>query len=164
MLTVLLTMWIAVAAPPATDSVGVNPFLWYAPAARTAHLRVSAGLDGNNGGMNFNGASKGGATITIPAGWRVRLSFVNRDAVPHSAIIIADRPPVPAIPETPAFGGAYTTGLTAGLSTDQTDELNFTASPAGQYILVCGVPGHGASGMWIRFVVSPDAGTPAYTQ
>jgi sulfocyanin len=164
MLTALFTMWIAVAAPPAPDSVGVNSFLWYEPAAREAHLRIAAALDGNNGGMNFNGASKGGATITIPVGWRVRVSFVNRDAVPHSAIVIAGAPPVPAIPETPAFGGAYTTGLTAGLFTDQTDEMKFTASPAGQYILVCGVPGHGASGMWIRFVVSPDAKTPAYTQ
>ena len=163
MLTALLTIWIAAAAPPAADSVGVNAFLWYEPAARTAHLQVAAALDGNNGGMNFNGASNGGATITVPAGWKVRLAFVNRDAVPHSAIIIAGQPPVPAIPETPAFGGAYTTGLTAGLFTDQRDELNFTASPAGQYILACGVPGHGARGMWIRFVVSSNAKTPAYT-
>jgi sulfocyanin len=166
MLTAWLTMWIAVAAPPAAtpDSVAVNPFLWYDPAARTAHVRVTAGLDGNNGGMNFNGASKGGATITVPAGWRVVIAFVNRDAIPHSAIIIPEQQPLPAIPETPAFGGAYTTGLTGGLFTDQSDELTFTASPAGRYILVCGVPGHGASGMWIRFVVSPDAQAPAYTQ
>ena len=166
MLTALLTMWIAVASPPAIapDSVAVNAFMWYDAAARTTHVQLSAALDGNNGGMNFNGASKGAATITVPAGWKLRMTFVNRDAIPHSAIIIADQRPLPAIPETPAFGGAYTSGLTAGLFTDQTDELKFTASPAGQYILVCGVPGHGASGMWIRFVVSPSATAPAYTK
>jgi hypothetical protein len=28
--------------------------------------------------------------------------------------------------------------------------------------MVCGVPGHGPSGMWIWFVVAADAKVPAY--
>ncbi len=90
MLSALIAIWIAAAAPPAhADSTAVNRFLWYDAAARTAHLQIVAAFDGTNGGMNFNGASNGGATITIPLGWRVLVAFVNRDAVPHSAIIIA---------------------------------------------------------------------------
>jgi sulfocyanin len=164
MLSALIAIWIAGAAPPAhADSTVVNRFLWFDAAARIAHVQIVAAFDGANGGMNFNGASNGGATITIPFGWRVLVAFVNRDAVPHSAIIISSGAALPAIPDTPAFGGAYTTGLTAGLFTDQTDTMRFAASPAGEYILVCGVPGHGASGMWIHFAVSPSARTPAYT-
>jgi len=149
-------------ARPAADSVAVNKFMWYAPAAQTVHLELSAALGSNNGGMNFNGSSSGSATITVPVGWKVRAHFTNLDAIPHSAIIIAEQQPLPAIPQTPAFGGAYTRDLSGGLMTGQSDDLDFKASPAGRYILLCGVPGHGPSGMWIWFVVSADAKAPAY--
>jgi len=156
----------AAAARPAgaagADSVRVNSYLWYAPAARTVHVALDAAVGGNNGGMNFNGRSGGGATITVPLGWKVRMRFTNQDAIPHSAIVIAGGPPVPAIPQTPAFAGAYTRDLTAGLNTGDGDDLNFKASAAGRYLIVCGVPGHGASGMWIRFDVAAEAGAPDY--
>lgn len=152
--------------PPAAavnaDSVSVNKFMWYSPATQTVHLKLSAALGSINGGMNFNGNAGGSATITIPVGWKVRSLFTNLDAIPHSAIIIANQQPLPTIPQIPAFGAAYTRDLTAGLSTDQTDDMNFKAAPAGKYILVCGVPGHGPSGMWIWVVVSAGATVPAY--
>lgn len=156
---------IAAAAPAAAanaDSVSVNKFMWYSPATQTVHLKLSAALGSTNGGMNFNGNAGGSATITIPLGWKVRTDFTNLDAIPHSAIIIANQQPLPTIPQTAAFGGAYTRDLTSGIFTDQTDTMNFKAAPAGKYILVCGVPGHGPSGMWIWFVVSADAKAPAY--
>lgn len=90
------------------------------------------------------------------------MHFTNLDAIPHSAIVIADQQPLPAIPQAAAFGGAYTRDLTGGLFTDQSDDLDFTARTAGKYVLVCGVPGHGPSGMWIWFVVSADAAAPSY--
>ena len=150
------------ATPTNTDSVTVNKFMWFSPATQTVHVKLSAALGSINGGMNFNGHASGSATVTVPVGWKVRMEFKNLDAIPHSAIIIANQQPLPTIPQTAAFGAAYTRDLTGGLFTDQTDDLNFKASPAGKYILVCGVPGHGPSGMWIWFVVSADAKAPTY--
>lgn len=147
----------------AADSVSVNKYAWYSPSTRTLHVELDASVGGNNGGMNFNGSSNGAATITVPSGWKVRMHFDNLDAIPHSAIIITDQNPLPAIPQTPAFAGAYTRDLTNGLTTDQQDDLNFSASTTGKYILLCGVPGHGPSGMWIKFVVAGDAKAPSYT-
>jgi hypothetical protein len=39
--------------------------------------------------------------------------------------------------------------------------MRFAAQPAGKYLIVCGVPGHGAAGMWIRLRVSATAQAPA---
>ena len=150
------------AALAAADSLPVNHYMWFSPATSTVHIELDASVGGTNGGMNFNGSARGGATLTVPVGWKVRMHFTNLDAIPHSAIIIADQDPLPTFPQTPAFAGAYTRDLTGGLATSQSDDLNFTAAPAGKYILVCGVPGHGPSGMWIRFAVSADAKAPSY--
>src|SRR5207244_2781296 len=62
---------------------------------------------------------------------------------------------VPAIPR------AFTLKLGEGLPSEAKDVLGFTAQPAGEYLIFCGVPGHGASGMWIRLRVSATATTPA---
>ena len=149
-------------ASASPDSAGVNKFMWYATSTQTVYVDVSAALGSHNGGMNFNGGSGGSATITVPLGWKVRMKFVNLDAIPHSMIIIANQQPLPAIPQTAAFGAAYTRDLTAGLFTAQGDDVNFTATAAGKYLMVCGVPGHAPSGMWIWFVVSADAKAPTY--
>ena len=113
--------------------------------------------------MNFNGASAGNATITVPAGWSVSWMFKNEDAIPHSAIVLANKMPFPAQPQDPAIPRAYTNDVTGGLMTGKTDQASFKALPAGQYLIACGVPGHAPSGMWIRFEVSADAKVPAYT-
>ncbi len=39
--------------------------------------------------------------------------------------------------------------------------MRFVAQPVGEYLIFCGVPGHGASGMWIRLRVSATAPAPA---
>src|SRR6266704_3330826 len=62
---------------------------------------------------------------------------------------------VPAIPR------AFTLRLNEGLVSEATDTLRFTAQPAGEYLIFCGVSGHGAAGMWIRFRVSATAEAPA---
>src|SRR5207245_1485224 len=49
--------------------------------------------------------------------------------------------------------------LIAGL-TGLNGALRFAAQPAGDYLIACGVPGHGAAGMWIRLRVSGTAKTP----
>jgi sulfocyanin len=159
----------ALAAAPATtstasdSSVKVNEFLSYDPAAKTVSLKLFAAHGSVNGGMNFNGASNGGSTITIPVGWSVSWNFTNEDAIPHSAIVLANKMPLPAQPQVPAIPRAYTKDVTAGLPTNGTDQTTFKASPAGQYVIACGVPGHAPSGMWIHLDVSADAKVPSYT-
>jgi len=152
------------AAPATADSVKVNEFMSYDPAGKTVSLKVLAGHGPVNGGMNFNGASNGGATIIIPVGWSVSMHFTNEDAIPHSAIILPNKMPFPAQPQDPAIPRAYTASITGGLFTGKSDQTTFKASPAGEYLLACGVPGHAPSGMWIRFNVSADAKTPSYTK
>lgn len=157
----------APAAAPATapaDPVKVNEFMSYDPAAKTVTLKIFAAHGSTNGGMNFNGGANGSQTITIPVGWTVAMTFTNEDAIPHSAILLPNKQPFPAQPQDPAIPRAYTADVTGGLMTGKTDQTTFKASPAGQYALACGVPGHAPSGMWIHFDVSADAKVPAYTK
>jgi sulfocyanin len=153
----------AASAAASDSSVKVNEFLSYDPAAKTVSLKLFAAHGSVNGGMNFNGASNGGSTITVPVGWTVSWSFKNEDAIPHSAIVLANKMPFPAQPQEPAIPRAYTSDVTAGLPTNGTDQTTFKASPAGEYVIACGVPGHAPSGMWIHFNVSADAKVPSYT-
>lgn len=151
-------------AKASADPVKVNEFMSYDPAAKTVALKIFSGHGSVNGGMNFNGGSNGSQTITVPEGWNVAVSFTNEDAIPHSAILLPNKMPFPAQPQDPAIPRAYTNDVTGGLFTGKSDQTTFKASPAGQYLLACGVPGHAPSGMWIHFVVSADAQVPAYTK
>ena len=81
--------------------------------------------------------------------------------LPHSAEVIAPRTPLPTQSVDPAIPRAFTLKLAEGLPSEAKDILGFTAQPAGEYLIFCGVPGHGASGMWIRLRVSATATTPA---
>ena len=147
----------------ASADVKVNEFMSYDPAAKTVALKLFAAHGSMNGGMNFNGGANGSATITVPVGWSVSWLFTNEDAIPHSAIVLANKMPFPAQPQDPAIPRAYTNDVTGGLMTGKTDQTTFKASTAAQYVIACGVPGHAPSGMWIRFDVSADAKIPAYT-
>lgn len=148
----------------AQSATKVNQYLSFDAASKTATLDIIASDGSTNGGMNFNGGAKGSQTITIPVGWTVKMHFQNKDAIPHSAIIIKPSNPLPVIPQDPAIPRAYTAHLTDGLPTDGTDDTSFKTATAGKYVLVCGVPGHAPSGMWINFDVSADATVPTYTK
>ena len=136
----------------------------YDASAKTVSLEIIAAYNSQRGGFNFNGGSDGAHVITVPQGWTVRMHVKNVDAIPHSAIIILDQKPLPNAPETPAISRAYTSHVSDGLpaQTGQ-DDVEFRASKAGNYLIFCGVPGHGPSGMYIRFVVSADAAAPSYS-
>jgi hypothetical protein len=121
-----------------------------------------AGLTGLNGALNFNGFRDGGLTLTVPLGWTVVMNFRNHDGMlPHSAEVVADTHPLPTVPVAPAFPRAFTLRLDQGLVSEQTDTLRFIAFKGGSYLIFCGVPGHGAAGMWIRFVVSGSIRKPS---
>jgi len=145
--------------------VKVNQFMSYDKAAKRVELQVYAAFDHSLGGFNFNGGFQGNQTITVPQGWSVVMQVVNKDAIPHSAIIIAATTPLPSIPDKAAIPTAYTTHLTDGLAPGGgSDTMRFKASPAGSYFLACGVPGHATSGMYVRFDVSASAAAPTYKQ
>lgn len=147
---------------PAAHEVKVNDFLSYDATARAVHVALIGAFGGANGGMNFNGGAKGSHTITVPVGWSVTMEFVNKDAIPHSAIVVRDTLPLPVAPEQPAIPRAYTLDVTAGLPTGGTDQMRFTPTKPGRYLIICGVPGHGPAGMYIRLVVSSRASAPSY--
>jgi len=130
-------------------------------ATRTAEFELIAGLTGLNGALNFNGFRDGGLTLTVPKAWTVAVHFRNHDGMlPHSAEVIADVRPIPLQPQPPAFDRAFTLKLAEGLPPEATDDFRFIANREGTFLIYCGVPGHGAAGMWIRLVVSGSARLP----
>jgi hypothetical protein len=132
------------------------------PAAKTARFQLIAGLTGVNGALNFNGFRDGGLTLVIPVGWKAEIAFTNHDGMlPHSAEVISPQTPLPTQPVSPAIPRAFTLKLATGLPPEGTDVMRFAARPAGEYLIFCGVPGHGAAGMWIRLRVSATAQAPA---
>jgi len=137
-------------------------WLTFDSAARTVRFQLIAGLTGLNGALNYNGFRDGGLTLVVSVGWNAEIAFRNHDGMlPHSAEVIAPQTPLPTQSVDPAIGRAFTLQLSAGLPSEARDEMRFAARPAGEYLIFCGVPGHGAAGMWIRLRVSATATTPA---
>jgi FtsP/CotA-like multicopper oxidase with cupredoxin domain len=126
-----------------------------------ATFALLAGLRGVNGGMNFNGAANGTLVFTVPVGWHVTMKYRNADQMqPHSAVILPLVTPLPATAGRPAFAGATTRQVMQGTPPGGHEDFSFTADHAGEFMIYCGVPGHGMAGMWIRLTVSADAHQP----
>ena len=154
---------LSLAVPASAQQQRVDPtWLSFDTAAKTVRFQLIAGLTGLNGALNFNGFRDGALTIVVPVGWQTEIDFRNHDGMlPHSAQVIAPQTPLPTQPVGPAIPRAFTFKLVEGLPSEATDIMRFAAQPAGEYLIFCGVPGHGASGMWIRLRVSATATTPA---
>ena len=157
-----LLMICSLAVPARAQQQRVDPtWLTFDAGAKTARFQLIAGLTGLNGALNFNGFRDGGLTLVIPVGWKAEIAFKNHDGMlPHSAEVIAPQSPLPTQPVSPAIPRAFTLNLAAGLPPQGTDVIRFAARPAGEYLIFCGVPGHGAAGMWIRLRVSATAPAP----
>ncbi len=155
-LSILATSPLAAQAP-----VKVDPSWLKVDSGPRVEFSLVAGLTSANGGMNFNGASGGGLTLTVPAHWTVILHFRNSDQVlPHSAMVIAAVTPVPVSGAKPAFEHAVTRQAEQGLPPEGHEDVQFVADKPGSYLLYCAVPGHGAAGMWIHLEVSATATKP----
>ena len=154
---------LSLAVPGSAQQQRVDPtWLSFDTAAKTVRFQLIAGLTGLNGALNFNGFRDGALTIVVPVGWQTEIDFRNHDGMlPHSAQVIAPQTPLPTQPVGPAIPRAFTFKLVEGLPSEATDIMRFAAQPAGEYLIFCGVPGHGAAGMWIRLRVSATATTPA---
>jgi sulfocyanin len=128
---------------------------------QTVHMTLTAGATSDANYWNFNGATKGSMAITVPVGYAITLELVNADpAMAHSAGVSAETSSFGAMMDpTPVFAGAITenaTSMVDGTMPGETDSITFTADAAGTYTIVCYIPGHGTTGMWVFFVVSAD--------
>ena len=129
--------------------------------ARTVNMEVVAGLTPDNNYWNFNGAINGNTAINVPEGYRVVITFTNRDPnMAHSLGISAETSnfAVPPQPD-PVFEGAITQNpgsMVDGTMPGETETVEFVADEAGTYSMVCYIPGHTAVGMWLYFNVSAD--------
>ena len=150
-----------VAAAPTT---GAMDWLRTDDAAKTVTMDVVAGKDATNNSWNFNGYANGNATITVPTGYTVTITFSNNDpnmahSIGATAKVAGPWPATPAA--TPAFAGAMSSNPTsmtdATTKTGGPETITFTADKAGEYALVCFVPGHAAAGMWVNFTVTDGA-------
>ena len=150
----------AQAAPAAR---GPDPsWLEWNATTRTAKFKLIAGIPGRaKSPFNFNGYTDGELTLVVPVGSTVVMNFVNEDGTPHSAEVINSGGTMPNMAGDAAIPRAYSKQAGEGIAQFGTDILRFTAAPAGDYLIFCGVPGHGLSGMWIRFAVSATAQAPA---
>ncbi|HUR95080.1 MAG TPA: sulfocyanin-like copper-binding protein [Gemmatimonadales bacterium] len=139
-------------ASAAADSQWVQ----WDPATKTVTFRLVAGP------FDWNGYKGGDATLTVPPASNNVMNFEQNDGTPHSAEISTGTGPVPNSGGDPAIPRAYTNKVVEGLPQGAKDVMKFTAPDSGTFRLICGVPGHALSGMWIWFKVDPAATTPTF--
>ena len=147
--------------PPLDPALEPN-YLTYDVAKKTANFQLATGNELGSQ-VSFNGARRGGRTLTIPVGWRVGIEFTNRDPdLPHSAAVVAGVEPLPEQLPSPAFPQAQTVKIEEGLLEGDSDQMSFVADRAGRYLIACGVQGHAQRGQWILLEVSGTATVPTY--
>lgn len=147
-----------VASPAPSPALGIA-------GGQAASFTLIAGETPANSGLNINGASFGWPVLTVPVGAQVRLTLVNRGAMPHSLQVIpfTSSPPVAALAH-PAFPGAETPDPRDGTPAGQSAAAVFTAATRGRYLLICGVPGHALAGMYgVLEVSSSPSAAPRMT-
>lgn len=154
----------AAAAPAQGAAMTVPDWMTVDNDAKTVTLSIEAGKTDANNHWNFNGYTNGDATITVPQGFAVTINFTNRDpAMAHSIGVheMAEGGTFPAMFQnpTPVFDGAISANPTDAAKATQpgrSETLSFTAGQAGEYAMICYVPAHAVSGMWVHFNVSAD--------
>jgi plastocyanin len=137
-------------SPSATSStVALDRWASYDSATQTFTLKLEAGYQDVNLGLNFDGEDKGEMVVTVPVGWTVTVDFSNQGSINHSAAVVT------ATGTTPAFTGASTPDPTVGTDPGQAAPFTFSADQVGSYRIACLIPGHEGLGMWDSFVVAP---------
>ena len=147
-------------APLALLSVGFQ-LRFAAVRSRWQPLMAGLGFKLVAGPFVFNGFGNGDATLTLPPKSNVVINFVQDDGTPHSAEVSGEGS-LPNAGGDPAIPRAYTNKVIEGLVQGATDVMRFTVPDSGRYRIICGVPGHALSGMWIWMVIDPAAKAPAF--
>ena len=131
-------------------------------AAKTISIEIIAGKSNANNNWNFNGFANGEASVVVPEGYAVSLTFKNNDPNMVHSIGVGERlDAYPAMMEnaTPVFTGAMSTNPTDMMNATKSgasETLSFSADKAGDYALICYIPAHATTGMWIGFSVSAE--------
>jgi len=150
------------APPPPPETFGMPSWMQVDNTARTVTIQLTAGSTTDNNRWNYNGYFGGRGGITVPTGYTVTVNFVNQDpAMAHSFVIENPMATYPnAFTEaTPVFEGAMTSdplSMTGSTMPGETEDVTFVAGAPGEYVMLCVVVGHAATGMWLDFTVSPD--------
>jgi sulfocyanin len=133
----------------ANSSMADPVFVRWDPGSKTAELTITANYNEDNAGFNFDGYHAGGLTITVPIGAKVNVSFTYKASLPHSVVITPFASHTAAGNFPTAFPGSESPNPSSGkASLKVAQTFTFTASKAGTYAIVCGVPGHALGGMW----------------
>jgi hypothetical protein len=129
---------VAVAAKP-----DPRQFLQVDARRRVVAVTLVAGYDSANNGFNFDGYGRGELMVTVPLGWRVRVTCFNKAAMRHSCAVV--KGPMTA---EPAFPHAAVAQPQLGLRRGQTAVFSFVATSLGPFRFACLVPGHEQARMW----------------
>ncbi len=151
----LVMLAVVLAAAAVTAKPDPHRFLRLDARARTVTVTLLAGYDSSNNGFNFDGYGRGELMVTVPLGWRVRVTCTNRAAVRHSCAVVKGPMTV-----QPAFPGASVPKPVQGLRRGQTATFSFVASKLGPFRFACLVPGHEQARMWDLLEVV-RSGTPS---
>jgi len=129
-------------------------------ASKSVTVTLVAGEGPAASGFNFDGYANGDMAVQLPTGWTVKVSFTVASSTPHSVLIVPWNERKAAIFH-PAFAGAATPDYRSGIERgDPAQGFSFTADKAGEYAIVCGVPGHDDLGMWDTFDVVDNLAAP----
>ncbi|MFT5239726.1 MAG: hypothetical protein ACI9X0_000691 [Kiritimatiellia bacterium] len=131
-------------------------FISKGETATSVKLTIIATYDETNHGMNFNGFSHGKALYTIPLGWTVDVDFINRSAVPHSAVVVEDYKTSKMQVGKPYFAEAATKDYDKATA-EKSGHFSFVADEAGDFAIACGFPIHAANGHWMALKISKEA-------
>jgi hypothetical protein len=156
MTALLLSIILGALLPSPNGTASPDPWLSYDAASNTVTFELIAGP------FAFNGYRDGGASLLVPPKATIVMNFVNKDGTPHSAIVISGDGAIPNSPTDPAIPRAYTNKVLEGLAQEGKDVMRFPVPDSGTYRIVCGVPGHALSGMWIWLKVDPAAKQPSF--
>lgn len=152
----------APAEAPASSALTVPSWMTVDEAGMTVTLEIAAGQTADNNYWNYNGYYGGAGEIVVPAGYTVTINFQNNDpGMAHSVGIDSRTSGFPSMftDPVPAFEGAITanpTSLTEATMPGESETITFVASEAGSYSLICYIPAHALTGMYLPFTVSAD--------
>jgi sulfocyanin len=149
------------AAPAAASDMAMTDWFHVDEANQAVHMTITAGSTDAKNYWNFNGGHDGNMTITVPVGYTITIDLRNNDPnMAHSLGISAETSGFSAMPDiTPVFEGAVTSNPTSMMDATmpgQEESITFVADAAGEYAMVCYIPGHAATGMYIYFNVSAE--------
>ncbi len=131
-------------------------------ASQTVTLDITAGSTPDMNYWNFNGYTRAKpGTITVPMGYTVVINFDNADPNMAHSLGIEEWQATwgGTVEVSPAFAGAVTQNpgsLTDATMPGESETIQFVADVAGDYTMICYVPGHANLGMVVMFVVSSD--------